>query len=105
MPYFLRAKLSKFFKVVLPTLPVIPIISALAIFLVKLAKSLREEKVLFTFITLFFDIFFIFLLTIDLIAPFLIACFTKLCPSLFFPFIAKNKLFFFIVFVSMDTPL
>jgi murE/murF fusion protein len=73
--------------------------------LVILAKFHRLEKVFFTLIILLLEIFFIFLLTMDLAAPFLIASFTKECPSLFFPRIAKNKLFFLMVFVLMDTPL
>ena len=55
--------------------------------------------------TLFLKIFFTFLLTIDLIAPFRIASAKNLWPSVFLPFIAKNKLFFFIVLVLIETPL
>ena len=73
--------------------------------LVTLAKLFKEEKVFFTLIILLLEIFFIFLLTIDFMAPFLTASFTNLCPSVFFPQIAKNRLFFFIVFVLIDTPL
>ena len=47
----------------------------------------------------------IFLFITTLIAPFFIASFANLCPSVFFPFIAKNKLFFFKVFELIDTPL
>ena len=89
----------------MPTLPVIPIILAEEFFRIILAKLFNEEKVFFTFIKLFFGIFFIFLLTTTLQASFDIASFTKLCPSVFFPLIAKNKLFFFIVLVLIETPL
>ena len=38
-------------------------------------------------------------------APFCIALEMKLFPSLFFPFIVKNKLSFLIVLVSIESPL
>ena len=79
---------------VFPTLPVIPIICAEVLSLVTLAKSFRDEKVFFTFIILFLEICFIFLLITDLTAPFLIASLINLWPSVFFPRIAKNRLFF-----------
>ena len=63
---------------VFPVLPVIPIICAEVASLVTLAKSFKEEKVFFTFIILFLETFFIFLLTTHLFAPFLIASLTNL---------------------------
>jgi hypothetical protein len=68
----------RFFKVVFPVLPVIPIICAEVASLVTLAKSFKEEKVFFTFIILLLKGCPFFVLTIDLIAPFLKASLTNL---------------------------
>ena len=95
----------RFFNVVFPALPVIPIIFAKLLTRVILAKLFKEEKVFFTLISLFDGTFFIFLLTTNFIAPLLYASFAKLCPSIFFPFIAKNILFFLSFFEFIDTPL
>ena len=94
----MRAKPTRFFKVVFPTLPVMPIIWAKVLSLVILAKLFKEEKVFLTFIKFFFEICFLFLATTHLTAPFLRASLTKLCPSVFFPLIAKKRSFFLVVF-------
>ena len=87
----------------MPALPVIPIISADVFFLFILAKPFNEFNVFLTFKILFFEKIFIFLLITTFAAPFLIASFTNLWPSVFFPLTAKNKSFFLISFVLIDT--
>ena len=91
-------RLSKFFKIffkeVFPELPVIAKISALELALFSLANLFRKFIGSGTLI-----IFLVFLLFFELImrlAPFFIAFETNLFPSLFFPLIAKNKLFYLV---------
>ena len=65
-------------------------------------QLVRKFKELFTFICFDGDKFLVSLLTIAKDAFFLNASETKLLPSIFFPLIAKNTSFFFIVFELIE---
>ena len=96
--------LIKFFSDVLPALPVTAIILAEVSFLLYLASRFKKTCVFFTFI-----IFLFFLIAVEeettQPAPFFKALFINVFPSFFFPFIAKNRLSFCIVLVSIESPL
>ena len=97
--------LVKFFKVVFPTLPVIPTICATDFCLFAIANFFKWDNVFFTLITLLLGTLFKNSLIITFFAPFFIASLTNLWPLFFFPLIAKNKLFFLIFLVLIETPL
>ena len=103
LPKCCNKSLIKFFKDVFPALPVIDIILALLCSRLSLAKLFKKKIV--SLILIIFLFFLLLLVEITHPAPFFSASLTYLFPSLFFPFIAKNKLSFFIVLVSIESPL
>ena len=70
-----------------------------------LVKKLNASELEFLTKSIFFLFLYFFEVPIAHAAPFFKASKMKLFPSNFFPFIAKNKLFFFRVLVSIDKPL
>ena len=103
IPKFFNKSFIKFFKDVLPALPVTAIILAREWSLLDLAKRFKKDN---TFLIFIIFLSFIFIFSEQIIQPafFFSASLINLFPLFFLPLIARNKLSFLRVLVSIESP-